>query len=492
MTLTFLRRVSDWHWCRRPAWPAARPLPLRTDSAVRLPLRRQILLPLLAIVALCVVGVSGAHVWLTTRLLQNAVNEQMRSVAETLNESTFPLETNVLRQVRGLSGAELVLIDPASGIALAASDDAFGEAVGDSLASAPAQLPGQVTLQKTVVIAGEPYFTAATKLDRRAMGGSEQLLKLYYPERTFREARWQAIYPSLLVGGVALVLAVALASVVAARVTQPVQLLKRQTQQIAAGDFTPVEPPARDDELRDLALAVNRMATMLSNSADELRQHERSRTLHQIGAGIAHQLRNAATGCRMALDLFRRQQSQWKQDENLTVAARQLELMESYLQRFLVLGRTAEHAKTAVALADIVGSAVELVRPLASHLHIAIDYVPSTTYAAVTADRTSLEQALVNLLTNAIEACATPDSTAGVRIRVGESNSQLTIEVADSGPGFSDKIRNRLGEPFVTSKPEGTGLGLVVAKEIIAQHEGELTWQREAGWTKFIVSLPSA
>src|SRR5688500_1785950 len=120
MTLTFWRRVSDWKMRPCPARPMARLVTPSQEIAVRLPLRRQILLPLLAIVALCVGGVSGAHVWLTTRLLQHAVDEQMRSVAKTLNASTFPLETNVLRQVRGLSGAELVVVDPETGAALAA------------------------------------------------------------------------------------------------------------------------------------------------------------------------------------------------------------------------------------------------------------------------------------------------------------------------------------------------------------------------------------
>src|SRR5690606_12622768 len=107
-------------------------------------------------------------------------------------------------------------------------------------------------------------------------------------------------------------------------------------------------------------------------NAAELRQHERTQTLHQIGAGIAHQLRNAATGCRIALDLFRRQQGA-KADENLSVAARQLELMESYLQRFLILGRTAQRELVPVDLRDVATSALGLVRPLAEHLRVTID-----------------------------------------------------------------------------------------------------------------------
>jgi signal transduction histidine kinase len=456
---------------------------------VRLPLRRQILLPLLAIVALTLVGVSSAHVWLTSRLLRTAVNEQMRGVARTLDASTYPLETNVLRQVSGLSGAELVLVDEKTGALLAASDDAFREAKLPS--AAPAQAAERVDMQQIATVGEHAYFYGVAQLDRRASGGGRQLLRLFYPERTFQEARWQAIYPSLLVGAVALVFAIGLASVVAARVTQPVQLLKRQTERIAAGDFAVVAPPQRDDELRDLALAVNRMAALLKSNADALRQHERTATLHQMGAGIAHQLRNAATGCHMAIDLARRQTPGLAQDENLIIATRQLELMENYLQRFLTLGRTAQLDKQAIDLRDVIAGAARLVKPRAEHLHVTLAAPRSPEAAIISADAKSLEQVLVNLLTNAIEACSVPEVTRPeVRIELTAENDAWRVTVTDNGPGFDEQVLTRLGEPFVTTKPEGTGLGLAVAKEILAKHDGQLTWAARDGWTRFEVQLP--
>jgi nitrogen fixation/metabolism regulation signal transduction histidine kinase len=443
------------------------------------------LLPLFAIVALSVVGVSAAHVWLTSRLLRAAVDEQMTSVATTLNESTFPLEMNVLRQVRGLSGAELVLRD-AEGQVLAASDEAFERASVVAANKAPVLAVGAVRLESQAAVKGETYFHGVTKLDRRG----DKLLELYYPERTFREARWQAVYPSLVVGGVALVLAIALAGVVAARVTEPVQLLKKQTERIASGDFAPVQPPPRDDELRDLALAVNRMAGMLQHNAEELRRHERSAALNQVGAGIAHQLRNAATGCRMALDLYQRQQRGVDPEENLLVATRQLELMESYLQRFLTLGRTTKVDLAPLDVNEVIASAVTLVRPLAEHRHATVETPPNGAPHIIFADRKSLEQVFVNLLTNAVEACAVPEvSSPRVAIAVHPAGEALCITIADNGPGFAPRIAGRLGEPFVTTKPEGTGLGLAVAREILAASGASLAWRREGAWTKFEVTF---
>lgn len=451
---------------------------------MRHPLRRQLLLPLLAIVFAALVGLSLANIALTSQLIRQNVDERMQNVARTLGEGTYPLETNVLKQVRGLSGADLVVRDAHSLQLVATSNPVFANSDVQAGADPAAA---------TRVVDGEAYFVHRAAIDRRPMGGRTFQLEIFYPERLYQEARWQAIYPSLLVGCIALLLAVLLASLVAARVTLPVRSLQQQVQRIAQGDFEPFPAPARDDELRDLALAVNRMAQLLKENAAQIRQHERQATLHQLGAGIAHQLRNAATGCRMALDLFRREHPQSRQHENLVIAARQLELMEHYLQRFLTLGRTARLELKPLAVNPLVDGALVLVRPLADHLHVTLELVEPRTTALVTGDATSLEQVLVNLLTNAIEACAVP-SVVHPRVRVqAECVAQgVQIRVADNGPGIAAAVAGRIGEPFVTSKPEGTGLGIAVAKELLSQHGGTLTWERRGEETCFVATLPAA
>jgi signal transduction histidine kinase len=453
-------------------------------------LRSQILWPLLAILILTTVCVSATHAWLTARSLKNGVNLRMRDVARTLAEGTFPLEANVLRQASQLSAAELAVTDD-RGRTLAASNGAIVPMPLDDAASLPSsQQLATLDLHDRVTIAGRTFFHAVVKLDRRPSGQSVRWLHLFYPEESFREARWQAIYPSLVTGGLALLAAVALASLVAARVTRPVHKLQSQVARIAQGDYEQMPLPGREDELRDLSLAVNQMAQMLRTSAEELRRHERAATLHQLGAGIAHQLRNAATGCRMALDLFRREEPGLVANENLAIATRQLELMEHYLQRFLTLGRTAQLTLAPVDLWRLVQNSVSLVRPLAEHLHVELTAAEFPPEIVVFADATSLEQVLVNLLTNAIEACSETQVThRAVRIEYGLTADQVQILIADQGPGFRPDVADHLGEPFVTTKPQGTGLGLAVAKEIVREHHGTLRWERVGDETRFVVEL---
>ena len=93
----------------------------------------------------------------------------------------------------------------------------------------------------------------------------------------------------------------------------------------------------RNDELRNLAESINRMAGQLANYERQVRRHERLKTLGQLGASMAHQLRNAATGGRMAIELHRRDCPRATSDNSLEVALRQLLLMESYLRQFLTI-----------------------------------------------------------------------------------------------------------------------------------------------------------
>src|SRR6185369_12928271 len=72
---------------------------------------------------------------------------------------------------------------------------------------------------------------------------------------------------------------------------------------IARGDFTEAPLPGIDDEIRDLSVAVNRTARMLADYQEEVKRTEQMRTVAMLGAGLAHEMRNAATGCRMALDI---------------------------------------------------------------------------------------------------------------------------------------------------------------------------------------------
>jgi len=112
---------------------------------------------------------------------------------------------------------------------------------------------------------------------------------------------------------------------------------------------------------------------------------------------------------------------------------------------------------------------------------------------AIVADRDQIVQVVTNLLGNATDAVA-GDASGRVTIELGPSGSdRVRLSVRDNGPGVAPSIRDRLFEPYASTKPEGTGLGLAIAQRIVIEHGGEISYaDAPSGGAVFVVELPVA
>lgn len=417
------------------------------------------------------------------------IESQLQNAARTLATTDFPLTRPVLEQVSGLSGAEYVLADE-RGAASAASRD-FQDDLGNLPQTSSAWR--EVSLGKSIEIDGQKYFHSAMSLPARRPSSGPLVLHILYPNSSYRTAWREAVVPPLLVGGIAVAVVSLLALVIASQVSGKMRKLQGQVDRIADGDFQSMELPARNDEVFDLARAVNRMAEMLAQYEVKIRRNEQLRTLGQIGGGIAHQLRNSVTGCRMALQLYAQPRRREKDDESLQVALNQLDLMEKFIQRFLSYRAFTHEEPHEVSLTQVVESVLPLVRANAQHVGVSLRWEPPYQAPMVSANTEALEQLTMNLLINAIEAVSQPGAgdnprevEIAVRVDVPEA---ARIEVLDTGPGPTVGMQARLFDPLVTDKPHGTGLGLSVAREIARAFGGELHWERRGGRTCFFAEF---
>jgi signal transduction histidine kinase len=337
------------------------------------------------------------------------------------------------------------------------------------------------------------YFRDVVPLAGKARNERPRQLIVLYPKDRWWSVARQVASPILLAGAVTMLAAILVSVAVAARFVRPVRVLRNQADLIAAGRFQPVAVPRRNDEIGDLTVAINSMTEKLGRYELEVRRSERLRTLGQLGAGIAHQLRNAATAARMAVELFQRDRPDSAGDESLGMALRQLQLMESHLQRFLAVGRSEAAADRPVVLQEVVDEVIGLVRPACRHaaIELAVDCPDGD--VIVRGDRQSLVQLLINLTLNAIDAAERyTDSQPRVHIEVAEIDGGGVMRIKDSGPGPDSAVANEVFEPFVTDKPDGTGLGLYVARQIVEFHHGKICWDRQDGMTCFTIELPAA
>jgi len=266
------------------------------------PLKFQVMVPMATAMLGVVVALSALHAYFAARQSVQQISSRLQDVTRTLTTASYPLTDRVLEQMQGLSGADFVLVDKADRL-LATSRRAIPLHELLQQASRPSTAP--LELAAVVRIAGERYFHTAVAISARSGETGTLQLHVLYPEQAYLKQRRQAMVPPVVIGTAALAIACGLALFIASRVTRPLGQLREQVRRIAEGDFRTLELPGRNDEIRELAIDIQQMAARLSQYEEQIRRAEQARTLTQVGASLAHQLRNSATGARIALDLHR-------------------------------------------------------------------------------------------------------------------------------------------------------------------------------------------
>lgn len=205
-----------------------------------------------------------------------------------------------------------------------------------------------------------------------------------------------------------------------------------------------------------------------------LRQANRLATLGQVTASVAHEtaqpvaaIRNYAAASALLLD----RGDTGEVRRNLDAIARLSDRIGTVTAELCGFARRGTGATRSVLLVEVVDGALLILREQLRS--VTLDRTPVDTALMVRGGRVRLEQVLVNLLQNAIEALRDqPDPRITITLTHDESGVILTI--ADNGPGIAPDLEPRLFTPFVTSRPEGLGLGLVIAHDIMVEFGGTL------------------
>lgn len=460
---------------------------------MRIPIRLQFMIPMLVVASTGLVVIAAFNARSASRQTKYRIEQQIRGVVEVLTNSNFPLTNRVLSQMGELAGAELVLTSD-DGVLLASSE--FDIDTDDlPTAGEPATSVDEISLGPPIKLDGD-YYYASLQMPARSSPFSAQELHILFPCDQFNMA-WQRLFlPPFVVGAATLTIVGLVTHIVAVRISRVLGNLQRGVRGLADGGVEPVTVPPIEDEIHDLAKDVNQTAERLAKYEEEVRDAEQLRTLNLLGAGLAHEIRNAATGCRMAIDLYGEElDDQSKSDSCLEVARGQLQLIERRLREFLHLtDTTTRECRCKISLNSAVNEVLHLISPSARHSGVRLDWRnPPAVY--VMADPDQLAQVVMNLALNALHAAAKQQAANGTqayfRAEVNEVGETVELRVADSGAGPSEAVADKLFESFVTDKPEGIGLGLAVARRVVESLAGEISWCRQADETQFVVRLPA-
>jgi two-component system, NtrC family, sensor kinase len=292
---------------------------------------------------------------------------------------------------------------------------------------------------------------------------------------------------------VAVAVGVFLPLAVSLKIFKPLRIIKAATEQIATGRFQQIEVLDTRDEMQQVMVALNTMASELQHRQDQLVQSQKLSSIGTLTAGIAHQLNNPlnniATSCQIAIDeftsgdtdLLRRMLRNIDQE---TLRARDV------VQGLLEFSRAREFTVRSESLAAVVSRSVQLVRSqVPAGITIAVD-VPDDLVVSIDAQR--IQEVFINMIFNSVQAI---DGGGTIRIAavLDREHSQVVIEVSDDGSGIPVDIQDRLFDPFYSTKEEGqgTGLGLSIAYGIIQKHDGVISVHSVPGQgATFSIRLP--
>ncbi len=303
-------------------------------------------------------------------------------------------------------------------------------------------------------------------------------LALHFSTEDVARGRREVLRAVILLAGVGLFFSLGAGLWLSRRLTGPVEALTAAATRIAQGEpGVTVEGTARSVELITLVQTFNRMTRELKETNDRLLASERVAAWQEVARRLAHEIKNPLTPIRMSLETLLAA----SQREHLDVQFKALfkEGAKAMLEEVERLRRIVDEFSQFARLPKAVLEPLNLTDMLAQVMSLyknqpAVAYVfEGQQQVMVKGDKHQLTQIVVNLIKNAEEALSA-QAQGTIRVQVATAGSHAQVDVVDDGPGIDSGIRSRLFEPYVTSKPNGTGLGLALALRMAQEHYGQL------------------
>jgi signal transduction histidine kinase len=270
-------------------------------------------------------------------------------------------------------------------------------------------------------------------------------------------------------------------------VTQPVSNLLEQMRHVQAGDLKARAAAETRDEIGELAGGFNAMVQSLDDATRELEaSHEKQiqqagklASIGELASGIAHEIRNPLAGIGAAVEVLSEENNlNGQRAEIVGEVRRQITRLNTTLHDLLDFARQREPEIAPCSVGDLIKPMLALVRPDAQKYHITIVEECAGELPPILADSSQVQQALLNVLLNAVQAM--PDGGT-LTLRTAPVDNTVRIAISDTGVGISPDNLRKIFSPFFTTKHRGTGLGLAITRSIMEKHGGTITVESESG-----------
>jgi two-component system nitrogen regulation sensor histidine kinase NtrY len=288
----------------------------------------------------------------------------------------------------------------------------------------------------------------------------------------------------LLLGAVIVYAGSRIAGHLSRQLSRPIGELVEWTAMIGRGDPLPTEPPKKGaPEFGVLRDALREMSDELTYARARELEAERLRAFREVARRVAHEMKNPLTPMRFAVAQLAKTASP-AQAESLEVLSVESARLEALAKEFAEFGRLPEGPMAEVDLGELLEELTRTSLPAEVKTVVTIDPLAPR----VMGHYDPLRRAFSNVLRNAAEA---QEGRGEIRVTLVPNGKGAEVRIADRGPGIRATDRERVFQPYITSKPEGTGLGLALVRQTIEAHGGTVVVEENpGGGAVFVFRIP--
>ena len=375
---------------------------------------------------------------------------------------------------------------------------------------------------------GASTLVATFAFDRRYEQELEKAGNIHdmYAQLSRERARVYAPYYEAfaVILGITVVLTVFVGLYLARGVTGRIRQLAGAINEVAAGNLEVRVPVVGADELTDLATVFNRMLSDMQQSRARIEYLQRIGAWQEMAQRLAHEIKNPLTPIQLAVQECHRKYGgedprfRALLDTTLEIVEEEVGTLRRLVGNFSSFARLPHAELKEASLREFLRECSEQLGHLGVELtedgaedvivapDVSVEWELPVEDITVAIDRQMMRRVLVNLVRNAVQAVRGAKRGGGeesdgqareprghVNVRAMTRDDGVDVIVEDDGPGVPDASRERVFDPYFTTKAEGTGLGLAIVKKIVVEHNGAISVRRSQGLTgaAFVMTLPS-
>jgi PAS domain S-box-containing protein len=246
-----------------------------------------------------------------------------------------------------------------------------------------------------------------------------------------------------------------------------------------------------DDYHGKTVVAVFEDLTEQKAMEEELRRADRLRSLGELSAGVAHEIRNPLTGIATTAQVLREKLAgRGEEIEYIDVILQEIKRLDDIINNLLIFARPLTPDPSELNLANVLNEALQLLEEEADGRRVSLRLENGLDDDTCLLDGDQIKQVVLNLVLNGLQACGEGGEVI-ISLRESERPAMIEMVFSDTGEGITAEAADKLYNPFFTTRSEGTGLGLSISRKIVESHHGSIHHESEPGkGTRFFIELP--